>query len=440
MNNTNGNTKKTKARRAKRFHNYCITSFETKNYVLWDKLTSDGSENITYLVYQMEETKEGKRHIQGYVEFKQNISLKRVKEIFGDPTLHCEPRRGTAKEASDYCQKEDSRVMDPVIIGQISRQGTRSDIAKMYELLKKDKKTPMQVCEIMPGTYMKYYKAVDRVYNDIQSQQEGQYKEVSVHILYGEAGAGKTRYVYDKHGPENVYRLCQGNGDNIWFDGYTQQKILIIDDYYGWIKYSKFLQLIDNYKIRLSVKGGTTYSDWDTVYITSNNAPETWYKNMGLTPAMSRRFKTINKLTISEKKVRKPIYNIIHTNEEGKRTTLRLGGDVKEGSSIVLPTTSEHPQDEKKLSKAAKRRRKRRRKRKKKAPIDTICDSMIPQESLIDESEGEVSEDTERARQITQEILNTPTKMITMEAFEELCKELHPENYDENDFKKDENE
>jgi hypothetical protein len=199
----------------------------------------------------------------------------------------------------------------------------------------------------MPAVYMKYYKAVDRVYNDLQSQEEGKYKEVEVHVLYGDAGAGKTRYVYDKHGPENVYRLCQGNGGNIWFDGYTQQKVLLIDDYYGWLKYSKFLQIIDNYKIRLSVKGGTTYSGWDTIYITSNNAPKKWYAKMGLTPAMARRFKTINKMTIDKKKVRKPEYNIIHTNNEGETTTIKFkNSEEQEGSGIVLPTTYAH-QDEK---------------------------------------------------------------------------------------------
>ena len=162
--------------------------------------------------------------------------------------------------------------MQPIIKGKISRQGTRTDIHNMVELIKEGK-TPTEIRDIMPVAYVKYYKQVDRIYNDIQSQQEGIYNEVDVNVLYGDAGAGKTRYVYDKYGHENVYRLVQGNGNNIWFDGYTQQKILLIDDYYGWLRYSTFLQLLDNYKIRLPVKGGTTYSNWDKIYITSNDSP-----------------------------------------------------------------------------------------------------------------------------------------------------------------------
>jgi hypothetical protein len=412
MNNQLNNDKKMN-KMSKRYRNYCLTSFKTENYVLWDKLDTKGSEDIQYLIYQMEETKDGKRHIQGYVEFKTMKSLKRVKEIFSDSTLHIEPRRGTAQEASDYCSKAESRVMEPVKKGEISRQGTRTDIKKLYDLLKEGK-TPMQVCEAMPSVYMKYYKAVDRVYTDLQSQQEGQYKEIEVNVLYGDAGAGKTRYVYDKYGHENVYRLTQGNGDNIWFDGYTQQKVVIFDDYYGWLKYSKFLQITDNYKIRLSVKGGTTYSNWDKIYITSNQHPSKWYNKLGLTPAMERRFKSITKMTISEKKVRKPEYNIIHTNEEGKRTTIKFKGDEKEGSSIVLPTTSEHLQDEKKEESKEEMEWN---------DIEELETAYVGMDT--EQSEGELSENSKDIRNYCEFRMNGFN--YTFEDFKQLCEQAKDE-------------
>jgi hypothetical protein len=268
----------------------------------------------------MEETKEGKHHIQGYIEFINAISsLKTIKNILKDKAVHLEVRRGTREQARKYCMKEESQIQKPIELGKWTGQGQRNDIKGMYELLKQGK-TPAEICEINPHLYFRYHKAIDKVYNTIQAKQEGKYYPVDVSVLYGDAGAGKTRYVYDKHGIESVYRLTQGNAGNVWYDGYSGQDVLLIDDYYGWLKYSTFLQTIDNYRIRLSVKGGTTYSRWTKVYITSNVHPTHWYKKQGLTNAMSRRFKNITLLKTASTNVRKPIETTITIDSKGNRT------------------------------------------------------------------------------------------------------------------------
>lgn len=48
----------------------------------------------------------GRAHLQGYVEFHRAFSLTSVKDAFGWPTAHFEPRRGTQEQAIDYCKKE----------------------------------------------------------------------------------------------------------------------------------------------------------------------------------------------------------------------------------------------------------------------------------------------------------------------------------------------
>jgi hypothetical protein len=298
---------------------FCLTTFNPVKYEEWKTLDVVDN-NIKYFVYQLEETKEGKKHVQGYIEFINAIgTINHIKNILQDQTVHLEVRRGTRDQARSYCMKKESQCNAPIELGKWTGQGQRSDIRAMYKLLKQGR-TPAEVCEIMPSTYFKYHKAVDKVYNSIQAKQEGKYYPVEVHVLYGDAGAGKTRYVYDTHGIENVYRLCQGNAGNVWYDGYSGQDVLLIDDYYGWLKYSTFLQTIDNYRIRLSVKGGTTYSRWTKVYITSNVHPVHWYKNQGMTPAMSRRFKTITLLKTSNKNIRKPIETTIIIDSKGMRT------------------------------------------------------------------------------------------------------------------------
>jgi len=72
----------------------------------------------TYLVWQLESGKQGTVHLQGYVEFAKNKTLAGCKKWL--PSAHWEQRRGTAVQARDYCQKEESRVDGPWELGQMS--------------------------------------------------------------------------------------------------------------------------------------------------------------------------------------------------------------------------------------------------------------------------------------------------------------------------------
>lgn len=89
-----------------------------------------------------------------------------------------------------------------------------------------------------------------------------------------------------------VFLLDQPGGNNLWFDGYDGQSVLIIDDFSGWIKYRFLLRLLDGYQVRLEVKGSHTWAAWTEVYITSNVPPEGWYER-GAPPELLRRLDEI---------------------------------------------------------------------------------------------------------------------------------------------------
>lgn len=91
---------------------------------------------VRYLVYQCEiAPNTGKEHYQGYCEFKEKISVRQIKKLFDDNTIHCEPRFGKQEQAIEYCTKIASRKegCEPVVYGTPARQGERSDIAEIYE-------------------------------------------------------------------------------------------------------------------------------------------------------------------------------------------------------------------------------------------------------------------------------------------------------------------
>lgn len=103
--------------------------------------------------------------------------------------------------------------------------------------------------------------------------------DVETHVLCGAAGTGKTTYVCKKYGYENVFRLDMDADSKYLLDGYAGEKILLIDDFNGGIKYNTMLALLDGHPIRMNVKNGRTYKAWEHVYITSNVTPAYWYRN-----------------------------------------------------------------------------------------------------------------------------------------------------------------
>lgn len=103
-----------------RSRNWCFTS---------SIKPEPNTERIQYMVYQKEIGEKTKReHYQGYVELNDKLSLKQLKLIFNDNTIHVEPRRGTQEQAINYCKKNDTRIEDPVEYGEPKKAGRRTDI------------------------------------------------------------------------------------------------------------------------------------------------------------------------------------------------------------------------------------------------------------------------------------------------------------------------
>lgn len=272
---------------------WCFTCYDLNKYDEWKTMEL---KSIVYMCYQEECCPStGKLHLQGYLEYKNETTMMKIKKCLNSNEVHLEPRKGTKLEAKNYCCKSETKTKEFVELGDNtifeSTQGTRNDIKDLYELIK-DGKTDYELQEFNPSAYGKYYKGLERMRNNLLSKDCGKFENINVNIIYGKAGCGKTSYIYEKHGQDNCFKLEKGNGDNIWFDGYKGEKVLIIDDFYGWIKYSKMLNFLDGYKMRLEIKGGVTYSNWNHIYITSNESPDKWYKQ-GLTPALKRRINTV---------------------------------------------------------------------------------------------------------------------------------------------------
>lgn len=223
----------------------------------------------SYLVFQLEKGEQGTPHYQGYVEFPGPKAFTRVHRVLCNG--HLESRRGTAKQASDYCKKADSRLDGPWEFGQLSQQGARSDIGAAIDALREGGMSA--ALERYPETVARYRSGLSFV--DVELHKFDRRDPPEVTLLYGPPGCGKTRFAFDSEP-----RLVSVSGSLKWYDGYNGEEAVLFDDFDGKFSAAPLKQLLlvlDRYPLRVEVKGGHVNFVAKRIYITTNIHPTKWY-------------------------------------------------------------------------------------------------------------------------------------------------------------------
>lgn len=227
-------------------------------------------------------------HWQGYLEFSQPIRMSGVKKLFGDDTMHLGTRFSGRDNCIDYCSKSRTRVDGPWMYGSCkvkSGKGQRTDLQKIAN----DVKTLglSGAIDNNPAGYLRFTRGMESLARHYQPRP-GNWRTVTTECIIGLTGLGKTRWAYETY-PE-LYKVQKPKrGQQLWFDGYVGQSVLLIDEYRGWIDYSLLLQLLDGYPVQLQIKGGVTWANWTKVIITSNDPIESWHKNQpDISPLLRR--------------------------------------------------------------------------------------------------------------------------------------------------------
>lgn len=261
--------------------------FTINNYTENDEilLSIFGNDDMCrYLVYGREVGEEGTPHLQGYMELVNTRRFAWMKNQLGK-RAHVEIARGTRDQARDYCIKDG----DYEEFGKFeTEQGARNDCATVVALLKKKRKLYEVVSEV-PQAIRWTHGLKDFATSFIQ--QSPAWRELEVSVFWGKTGTGKTRKAMTMS--DSLFKL--DDAKDLWFDGYTGEDCLLIDDFYGWIKFGFLLKLLDGYPLRLPVKGAFVWAHWTKVVITSNQNWMFWYKNKDETvlAALERRINVI---------------------------------------------------------------------------------------------------------------------------------------------------
>lgn len=240
----------------------------------------------TYLVCQKEVGDKGTPHIQGYMEFSSARRFSTLKKKC--PPFHLEPRAkfATASSNRHYCMKphencncehcsssKDKRLDGPWEYGEISlsEQGKRNDLLAIKRKFDEGS-TQRQVAqedEHFP-VWVKHYKAFILYQSLID---DGVRPVPKVVVIYGLPGVGKTHYINEHFQGSSYIKPT----DNDWFDGYDNHKVVLFDEYEGWISWNLFLRVLDKYPCRVPIKGGFVWFRPETILITCNKHPSKWY-------------------------------------------------------------------------------------------------------------------------------------------------------------------
>jgi len=109
--------------------------------------------------------------------------------------------------------------------------------------------------------------------------------------IYGKPGTGKSRWARER-AEANGWKLY-AKAQNKWFDGYTGQEMILLDDLdMMGTKLSHLLKIwSDRYPCQGETKGGTVQLNHREFLITSNYHPaELWPEDTILLAAIKRRF------------------------------------------------------------------------------------------------------------------------------------------------------
>lgn len=255
---------------------FCFTDFNETNIALgYKNYYNEYKDIIRGIAWGVEVCPTtGKKHNQGYIQLFKQGRWTSIQKIFKSK-CHFEVMIGSINDNEAYCSKECVYTK----LGSFVSRGYRSDLHN----IKDDIKNGASLYDIMEnytGDFVRYHSGITKMKELIDNKKSQSWRDVETTILVGEAGSGKTKYVYDKYGYDSVFKIDGAGNDKFMFNGYDGEEVLLIDDFNGWIKYTYMLNILDGYPLPLNVKNGRTFARWNKVYITSNNMPSMWYSKI----------------------------------------------------------------------------------------------------------------------------------------------------------------
>lgn len=259
---------------------------------------------INYIIYQAEQAPTtGKEHFQLYVEFYSRQRLKTLMRAF--PHCYWSPRLGTARQAIDYCSKEESRISGPWSFGQPgldveemplvhTPDQPRKKVSGLQiacDALRKKEMNLAQLMEKNPAVFARHHSGLTKLASRFAKKRT---TKPEVVVFYGLPESGKSRTAMETalslFDESDIYRYSYLDvTGKEWWEGYLCESCVIIEEMNGQkFKFERLLELLDRYSMKIPCKGGSFEFVGQLIILTSNYPPSSWYENVMWT-ALKRR-------------------------------------------------------------------------------------------------------------------------------------------------------
>lgn len=263
---------------------YCFT---LNNYTEDEVSSIVGLGNYNYLVFGREVGESGTPHLQGFIYYTNNRSLRVVRRDI--PRAHFELKKGTFAQAIDYCKKDGNvsehgrRPSDPHEKGEDQREKWKSILGKAKE------GDEAWLEEHYPDVYFKHLP----LFRSHRKFDVGvlDYIDTPHEWWYGDTGTGKSKLLNEMFPdayPKNVSK---------WWCSYKGEDVVHIEEWptgINDIMVHHLKKWVDRYKFLAEYKGGAFVIRPKKVIVTSNFSIEQCFLNPSDCAPIKRRFKSIH--------------------------------------------------------------------------------------------------------------------------------------------------
>lgn len=222
-------------------------------------------DDVTYAVVAKEVGEQGTPHLQVALTFRVAKRRTTVSKLPGMARAWLEPTKDLVAWRN-YCTKADKEAL----IKDGRKQGKRADLDRAIEELEAGGMTSL--ISNYASTYVRYSSGFERLASRFQTPRDPRHPPEVVWI-YGPTGLGKSRFVH-----EAEQDLWVSLSTHKWWDGYVQQRAILIDDMRAsWAPFNELLRVLDRYPYRAEKKGGTIQVNSPRIYITTQFPPHVLY-------------------------------------------------------------------------------------------------------------------------------------------------------------------
>ena len=206
------------------------------------------------------------------------------------PTAHIEKAYGSALQNREYIAKSgkwaEGEKAETVVAGSFREHGnipteTEEKDPEMFKLIQniRDGMTPTEIIEDNPKMAF-HIRDIDTIRQTLLAERyAAENRDIEVVYLFGMSGAGKTRYIFSKYDPRDIYRVTNyRNGKGVSFDGYHGQDVLVFEEFHSQVPIEEMLNFLDIYPLFLPARYNDKVACFTKVYITSNLPLDAQYK------------------------------------------------------------------------------------------------------------------------------------------------------------------